>query len=378
MRRWFAPLGVALLLLALLGGCAAPEAREGLGNGWEPERTMQLQFADQFQVAYYAGGYKLITIADGSRFLVIPQGSAVPEGIARDIVPLQQPLDNLYIAATASMCLFDALDRLDAVRLSGTREEGWYIENARQAMADGRILYAGKYSEPDYELLLQEGCPLAVESTMIGHASDVGDKLEELGIAVLVDHSSLETHPLGRTEWIKLYGALLNEEERADALFQEQVDYLQSVAGQEDTGKTVAFFYISSSGYVVARKSGDYVSKMIELAGGDYVFQDLGDPDTATSTVTLEMETFFATAKDADIILYNSAIVGEVESLEALVQENPLLSEFKAVRSGDVWCTGKNMYQETTQLGQMIQSFHQIFSGEADNLDEVAYLYRLR
>ena len=339
---------------------------------------MELQFATQFSVDYYQDGYKLISLADGTRFLVIPEGSELPKGIAKDIVPLYQPVENIYLAATASMCLFDALDCMDAIRLSGTKEDGWHIENARLAMQEGRLLYAGKYSEPDYEMMLDHRCPLAIESLMIGHASEVKDKLEELGIAVFIDQSSMEPHPLGRTEWIKLYGALLNKEETAEALFAEQVKYLNEATGTEGSGKTVAFFHISSSGYVVARKSGDYVTKMLELAGGNYVFDNLGDPETRTSTVTIEMEKFFATAKDADYIIYNSTIGGEIKTIDELLAKNELLAEFKAVQNGNVWCTSENMYQETTQLGQMIQSFQKVFSGEADELDELPYLYRLQ
>lgn len=369
---------IVVMLLSLLCGCGTTEEKTGLGNGWEPERKMELQFATQFSVEYYTDDYKLISLADGSRFLIVPEGAECPQGIADDIVPLYQPIENIYLAATSSMCLFDALDRLDAIRLSGTKADGWYIENARRAMQEGNILYAGKYSEPDYEMLLDCRCPLAVESMMIGHASDVKDKLEELGIAVLIDQSSMESHPLGRTEWIKLYGALLNEEERAETLFAEQVEYLNAAVESEGSGKTVAFFHISSSGYVVARKSGDYVTKMLELAGGSYVFDDLGDPETRTSTVTIEMEQFFATAKDADYIIYNSTIGGEIKTMDELLAKNELLAEFKAVQTGNVWCTSENMYQETTQLGRMIQSFQKVLSGEADELDELPYLYRLQ
>lgn len=377
MRRCIA-IGLALfLILSCLSGCTQSQAQEGLGNGWEPERTMQLDYATEFSVDYYTDGYKLITLGDGSRFLVIPEGGSLPKGISKDIVPLYQPVQNIYLAATAVMCLFDSLERLDAIKLSGSRADSWHIENARKAMESGEILFAGKYSEPDYEMILDYDCPLAIESTMIGHASEVKEKLEELGIAVLVDLSSNESHPLGRTEWIKLYGAILNEEEKAEALFAQQKLYLADATIQ-DTGKTVAFFYISSSGHVVARKSGDYVSKMIDLAGGTYVFDNLGDPETATSTVTIEMETFFATAKDADYIIYNSTIGGEIETIEDLIEKNALLAEMKAVQNGNVWCTSQNMYQETTGLGQMIQSFHLIFSGKADALDEVPYLHRLR
>lgn len=370
-----------LTLLSVLSLCAcggSSESGGALGNGWEAERSMALDYATQFSVDYYREGYKLVSLADGSRFLVVPEGKECPEGIEPDIVPLYQPLNNIYLAATASMCLFDALERLDAIGLSGTKAEGWYIENARLAMEQGEIVYAGKYSEPDYELLLERGCPLAVESLMIGHASDVKTKLEELGIAVLIDQSSMEPHPLGRTEWMKLYAALLNEEDRAEALFDRQKEYLQQSLEQESSGKTVAFFHISTSGHVVVRKSGDYVTRMLELAGGEYVFEDIGDAETRTSTVTIDMETFFAAAKDADYIIYNSTIDGELSTIEELLAKSELLAEFKAVQNGNVWCTGKNMYQDTTQLGQMIQSFQTIFSGEADGVTELPYLYRLQ
>ena len=366
------------IMMLMLGGCARAEVQEGPGNGWEPESSMELEFATQFSVDYYADGYKLISLGDGSRFLIVPENGELPEEIPGDIVPLYQPIENMYLAATSAMCLFDAMDRLDAITLSGTKPEGWYIDNARIAMEEGRILYAGKYSEPDYELILDKDCEVAIESTMIGHASEVKDKLEELGIPVFIDQSSHESHPLGRTEWIKLYGALLNEEEKAEALFAEQSARLEEVSDAEDTGKTVAFFYISSSGYVVARKSNDYVSKMIDLAGGKYVFDDLGDPETATSTVTIEMETFFATAKEADYIIYNSSTNGEINNMEELLSMSELLHEFKAVKNGNVWCTSQNMFQETMQLGQMIQDFHTILTNDDPLLTELDYIYRLQ
>ena len=140
----------------------------------------------------------------------------------------------------------------------------------------------------------------------------------------------------------------------------------------------VVFFQITSSGFVVARKSGDYVSKMIELAGGKYVFDHLGDPSKATSTVTIEMETFYDTARTADYIIYNGSIGGGVRNLEEFLALNPLLAEFKAVQDGKVWCTGENMFQETLQLGQMIQEIHHILKENEPELSELEFIYRLQ
>ncbi|HWQ74720.1 MAG TPA: ABC transporter substrate-binding protein [Syntrophomonas sp.] len=381
MKRYIALALSLIMMLSMLSGCAgSPDdiRYKGLGNGWQPESSMELRYAQNFGVDYYNGGYTLITISDGSRYLVVPETLEAPAGIDADITVLRRPVKNIYLVATSAMCLFDALDSLGSIRLSGTKAEDWYIPNARAAMQDGGILYAGKYSAPDYELIMSNGCSIAIESTMIDHVPEVKEKLKNVGIPVLIDQSSYESHPLARTEWIKLYAALLGREDEANRIFDEQIDYMNAAAGKENTGKTVAFFYISSSGYAVARKSGDYVTKMIELAGGNYIFKDLGDRESATSTVKLEMEKFYVAAKDADYIIYNSTIGGEISSLEELISKNSLLKDFKAVQNGNVWCTDKNLYQETTQLGLMISDIHQILIESGGNLTKLNFMYKLK
>lgn len=346
--------------------------------GLSYESSLDLTYAQQFSVDYYEGGYALINITDSGEFLVVPEDAKVPEGLPSDITVLQQPLDHIYLVATSAMDLFRAIDGVGNIRLSGTDTDGWYIEEAKEAMENGDMIYAGKYSAPDYETILAEDCDLAVESTMIYHSPEVKEKLESLGIPVLVERSSYESHPLGRTEWMKLYAVLLGKDDLAQKFFEDQEEALSEVTGQENTGRTVAFFYINSNGIVNVRKSSDYVPQMIEMAGGKYVFSDLGsDEDTALSTVNMQMEDFYAGAKDADYIIYNSTIDGELKTLDELLTKSPLLSDFKAVKEGHVWCTGKNLFQETTGLGTMITDMHRIFT-EEDVPDELTYMHRLQ
>ena len=369
-----------LVFIFVLSGCTSPSPDEnGLPNPnfdeLEIAGSLELRYAQQFSADYLANGCSLISINEGGRFLIVPAGQEPPPGIDEDITVLQQPVENIYLAATSAMCLFDALDALGHITMSGTKAEGWYIENARTAMESGSIVYAGKYNTPDYEMLIAENCGLAIESTMINHAPEVKEKLTDLNIPILIERSSYEQHPLGRTEWIKLYGLLTDNEERAAALFNIQATYLDNIS-TENTGKTVAFFYISSSGSAVTRRSGDYTVKMIELAGGKYVFTDLGDSDSAAGSVNLEMERFYTEAKDADIIIYNSSIDGEIYSIAELLAKSHLFADFKAVKNGEVWCTGKNLFQETTEIGLMISDMNRIFRGEAE--DDLNYYYLLR
>lgn len=366
-----------LFLLFALTGCDSRKSgsESDLGNGWKPVKHMKLKYAKQFSVYYYKDGYKLIRLHDGSKFLVVPEGKDAPNGIDKKILVLRQPINRIYLAATASMCLFDRLGSIDNIKYSGAEHDDWYIENARKAMEEGRISFVGKYNQPDYEALASGKCDVAIESTMINHVPAVKKKLEEFDIPVFTDQSSLENHPLGRTEWIKVYGAMLNKEPEAEKIFDEQVKVLEGIDNKK-TNKTVAFFTILPSGQVMVRKSGDYVSKMINLAGGKYVFRNIGDHKKVRATVTIDMEDFYKQAKSADILIYNNTIGGTITSISQLEQMNPLMKEFKAVKNGNVWYTGQNLYQETTGFGQMISDMHKVFvDGNVDS-DSLTYLHK--
>ena len=373
-----------LVLLLIFTGCgrrtSAPSARALPKSAEEiPGLTFlsraEPSYAEQFVIDRYRDGYSMIHIADGQRYLVVPEGGQIPEGLDPEIKVIRRPLGGVYMAATAVMSFFDALGGTGAVRFSSVESDGWYIDGAKKAMERGGMVYAGKYSLPDYELLLSEGCGLSIQSTMIGHAPEVKEKLEELGITVFVDRSSYESHPLGRSEWVKVYGELLGEGELAETLFEEQAAHLEALPKPEGEKKKVVCFYISGGGKIVTRKSGDYVSRMIELAGGENILSEPGE-DNALSTVTMEPEEFFAKAGDADIIIYDGAVGGQLGSLEELKEKSSLLEDFKAVKNGDVWCTGKSFFQETLSLGEVISEFGSIFSGTAQ--DELTHLYRLK
>ena len=358
----------------LLCGCAK-QSDEISADGLQVIGIMPLEYANQFQVDYLTGGCDLITINESGRFLLVPEGKEPPADTDKDIIILHQPVENIYLAATSAMCLFDALDALGNITMSGTNADGWYIENARAAMENGAITYAGKYSAPDYEMIMSKGCSLAIESTMISHSPDVQKKLEDVGVPVWIDRSSYEPHPLGRTEWIKLYGLLVGKEEQAEKIFSEQAAYLDSIP-TENTGKSVAFFYISSAGNAVVHKNGDYLTKMIKLAGGNPAFTNLGDDDE-TGSINFNMEQFYADAKNADVIIYNSSIDGEINTVEELLAKSSLIADFKAVKDGNVWCTSKNLFQETTEFGLMVADMYRIFTGDTNGEGQLNFLYRL-
>ena len=297
---------------------------------------MQLKYATGFDVYYYKGGYKLLDVHDDRQYLIVPEGKKKPADLDKDIVVLKQPLDNIYLAATSAMALFDSMDGLDSIRMSGAQASDWYIDNAKKAMEEGRILFAGKYSEPDYEMLVDEDCDLAIESTMILHTPKVQEMIEDLDIPV----------------------------------------FIENLKDFKNTGKTVAYFFVNADGTVVVRSSKDYIPKMIDIAGGKYIFSDLKNTESKSASVELSMEEFYSKAEEADYLIYNATIDSPINSIAELTAKNELFKDFKAVKNVNVWCTGKSLYQATDIVGNLITDIHLMLT-DGDEKD-MTFLYRVK
>ena len=340
--------------------------------------SLDLAWATGFTVDLYEGDRALACIADGTRYLFVPAGDA-PQGIAEDVTVLERPLSNIYLASSSTLCLFAALGAVNCVSHVSVTQETCTVEAFTQAIASGDIVYGGKYSAPDYEAFLNGGCRLAVENTMIYHTPEVREKLMQLGVPVIVEQSSLESAPLGRLEWIMLWGAMLDKVSAAQEVLDRQAQLIADVEARvaaQPLDCTVAFFYINANGAAVVRKPGDYVAKMIAMAGGTYAFAQLGSTDeNRSSSTTLEMEAFYAQAKDADVIIYNSTVAGRLKGLDELVALNPLLADFKAVKNRRAWCCEQNVYQQMTATGEVVVDLHEAIADT--ERDELTFFFRL-
>lgn len=344
----------------------------------------EMQYATGFSIYEYMDEegrkYKLICTGQEQMFLVVPEEGTVPENLSEDIVVIENP-ENIYLVASSVMDMMVHMDALEQIQFSGIKAGDWLIEDAKEQMESGNILYAGKYSAPDYELLLQENCDLVIENNMIYHTPEVKEKLESFGIPVIVDSSSYETTSLGRAEWIKVYGALLGREEEANEAFEQQVEMYQKVqtVSRDEKQPTVAFFYLSSDGNVKVRQGNDYMVQMIQEAGGQSVFAENENGKQSASTMNMSMEDFYSKAMEADYIIYNCTVEGEIKNLDELLKKNNLLKDMKAVREGNVYGTSKGLYQNTMEPGSIIRELNQLLHPEsASPKEDMEYFYKIQ
>ncbi|MCR5649741.1 MAG: ABC transporter substrate-binding protein [Lachnospiraceae bacterium] len=349
-------------------GSASSDSADEFFAGIKKTGGMELEHAKEFEVSYYGDDISLIDINDTGRYLLLNEGTVVPEGVPEDVTVIKKPLRHTYVAASSVMDLYRELGVLNNVEMTSTKYEDWSIEEVREALDAEDMFYVGKYGTPDFEFVLDCGCDLAIESTMIYHKPQTKEKLESLGIPVMVEHSSYEEDPLGRLEWIKLYGLLNDKLPEAEAFFEGEEKKLSKIRTYDGEKKKTAFFALTPQGAVNVKKEDDYVVKMIELANGEYVPK--GD------TQTIQMESFLAGAGDADILIYNATIYDEPEDLRTLISMNAGLKDLKAVRDGNVWCTKDDVFQRTTAVCDMTAELGEVISGNAQ--DDMRYFYRLK
>ena len=379
IKKGFLSLILASFVL-MLTSCAHagknPEATES-------EDELKLSYATEFSVKYHEGGYKHIHIEDGSDYVLIPEGKEDSDLGIDGAVLIHEPVDNIYLAASSAMDLFLNLDSLDSIGTCSTKAEDYSIKEAKDRIESGKISYVGKYSSPDYEVILSSGCNLAIESTMITHSPKIKEELERLGIPVLTERSSYEKNPLGRLEWIKLYGVILGKESKAEEFFDAQEkkalevkDRLALENKAPEERKSVAYFYVSSNGYVNVRKPGDYVSAMIEMAGGRYAYDGIADEsDNALSTMNINWEQFYKDTVDADILIYNATIDGGIKNMDELIAKNELFADFKAVKEGNVYCSNADMFQKTGLVADIITDMYNVINDK--DTEDLKFMYKV-
>jgi len=348
------------------------------------DHSMELVYAKNFKVDYYKGGYKKLTILNDSEgeknyhqeILVIPEGMSKPEEIAEDTIVLQAPVSNMLISSTPTMSLLNHINKLDRVSLVTTAADKWYLDNIKEKVENGDIKYIGKYKEPDYEIITSQAPQLAVFSTMLLHVPEVGEKLHEVDVNYVLDQASYESHPMARTEWMKFYGALFDCEDEVNEAFNLQDAYLKSFELDTDNDETTAIFYITSKGTLYARKGGDYMAQMLNLAGGTYLFKDLEPESTGSQKMTIEE--FYAQAQDVDNIIYVWSLGGKPETLDDFIAKNELFEDFKAVKNGNVFCFTKDFFQASDNMGRMIKDINAVLkSDENTDFSDIKYLFRL-
>lgn len=233
----------------------------------------------------------------------------------------------------------------------------------------------------DFEAIIALQPDLVLAYSIQGESASHIRKLQQLEIPVLLINEYLEPHPLGRAEWIKVFGVLFHEEQKADSIFlaiENKYLHIKENSRKKETRPGI-LIGLPFKGTWHMPGGDSYFSTLIEDAGGNYLFKHLSSKN---ESVIVSFEEVLKKKDNADIWINT----GTAKNLNDIIQFDPRLSHLKPIKTGDVFNNnarlsdqGGNDFWESGILQPHIilkDLYHIFHQGDSSMIEDSLYYYK--
>ncbi|HWQ71220.1 MAG TPA: ABC transporter substrate-binding protein [Desulfitobacteriaceae bacterium] len=341
-----------VMTLVLPAGCGPGQTLSKTGN-------VTLQYAKGFQIENVAGGCQKVTDGQGRVLLLVPRDKQPPAEF-QNLPVIHTPVKQVVTASTTQAALIRPLGELGSIIGVNCEKDQWYIDEVKAGMEKGNIQLIGSGTGNfDYDKIVALKPDVVFISGGSPNDAQVLKKLEELKLPVAVDNCWLEQDPLGRLEWIKFFSAFYDKGQQAESFFTGVVkkteDIAVKVAGEKVKPKILWGMIYQGKAYVPGADS--YVAKMIEMAGGDYLFKDI--KGTGSTPVTLEE--YYVKGKEANIYIDSSMADLDKITIAGIIAEGKVLADLPALKEGKAWGFQPWYWQSLDKTDEVIADLAAIF-----------------
>jgi iron complex transport system substrate-binding protein len=346
-----------LLLTIALAANSCHGNRETLSAGELKDSSSILSRAERFSVEK-ADGYTRITIFkpwQGSGGLnltyhLVRRGSALPPGHDSSTV-IFVPLKKIICMSTTHLAMISALEEENSVAgVSGL--DFIYSDILNRRVKNGYIEDVGYDAGLNKELILNISPDLIMMYGIGSESAGYVGKIKELGVKVMYNADYLETDPLGKAEWIKLFGALYCKENKADSIFRSEVESynrIKTFIREKTTQRPKVMLGLPFKDTWYISPGNSFISKMIEDAGGDYIWKKT----SSSVSMPYGIENVYMGALNADFWLN----AGTANNKEEIAVVDNRLTELPPFKKGNLYNNNKrvsenggNDYWETGSL----------------------------
>ena len=312
-------LSVAIVLLA---SCGNGGSGSGSNVSNETGTKEQNRYAKLFEITSYSN-CKVISVINPwdttrilQKYVLVEKDSPLPDKLPQGTV-IRTPVENIIMYSTIHASIWEELGALENV--AGICEPEYLTsQNAKQMLAEGKIQDCGMAASPNVERIIDIEGKFIVASPFENGGYG---QAEKLGIPIFESADYMENHPLGRVEWMKVFGLLSGKEEVADSLFRSTEDNYNSLKAlaAEVAGKPriMSERKYGSSWFIVGGAS--YIAQMYKDAGADYIFSD--NPDTGS--VPFAFETVYDRGADSDLWVFKYAAERPMTYADLEAEYNP-------------------------------------------------------
>ncbi|MFN8239500.1 MAG: ABC transporter substrate-binding protein [Bacteroidales bacterium] len=261
---------------------------------------------------------------------LVPEDMKPPVGIEEgEIIGI--PVRKIVCMSTTWLSMISALGCESTVKgVSGS--DLVYSESYRAMLEKGEISDVGFEDNLNKELIVRISPDVIINYGIGSESSGYISKVREMGFKTLFFADYLETDPLARAEWIKVFGILLGKEEQADSIFNGIVDSyneLKDRISRSVKGRPTVLLGLPWKDTWYVSPGNSFMSKLIHDAGGEYIWSD----KTSEISMPFGIEAVYVRAMKADYWL-NISTVSDRNEITAVDKR---LSDFPAYKTGNMF-----------------------------------------
>ncbi len=323
------------LFIILIAGCdSASQKRSEKTN----DESTENQYARHFSLSEREG-YTVIEIKNPwvdaqniqYQYAVIHDSNA---HVSNEIQSFKSKPNKIAAISTTHIAFLEALNELDHVVAVSDKQ---YIYSSRFQELDNakNISEVGFDTNLNIEKLLQLQVKVAFVYGISNEIEPLRKKLIRAGIVPVMIGEYMEQHPLGKAEWIKVFGTVFGKKQQATQMFDSIARAYNELADKTaklDQWPTV-FTGLPWNDTWHTPGGNTYTAQLIEDAGGEYIFAG----DTNSINYQYDTEIVFQRAGKAGIWLNP----GTAQSLGDIAGKDERLALFQAFKNGRVYNNNK-------------------------------------
>ncbi|MFV5695139.1 ABC transporter substrate-binding protein [Flavobacterium sp. LB3P122] len=329
-----------------------------------------IEYASGLSINTYEG-YSIVTVSNpwpeankNFTYILKEKNGSIPDSLQK-YTTISVPLESIVVTSTTNIPFLEMLGVEKS--LVGFPHTDYVSSEKTRKLIDARaIKNIGQNEKLNMEQLI-ELAPNLIVTFGVDNNNPMIDNLQKSGLKVLIQADWMEQTPLGKAEWIKLYGALFRKEKEAKTLFDEIVknynDAIQLVATKKPTA-TVLYGSMYQDTWYIAR-GNSWVAQFMKDAKANYLWANV----EGTGSLSLPFEKILEKAKTAHYWI----ATGSFKSSAEFENSNPHYSQFDASKSKNVYtfesklgATGGTIYYELapSRPDLVLKDFIKIFHPE--------------
>lgn len=332
------PKFIFIFSFLLLTGCKKKEDTVSVKT--ETSKN-SIEYASGLSIVKHEG-YSVVTVLNpwpnaNKKFTYIlkEKEAKVPDSL-QSYTTIKVPLESVVVTSTTNIPFLEMLEVED--KMVGFPHTDYVSSEKTRALIDkGAVKNVGQNEKLNIEQLI-ELSPELIVTFGVDNNNPMLDNLKKSGLKVFIQADWMEQSPLGKAEWIKLYGALFGKEDKAKELFDKIVlsyNQAKKLAADQKATSTVLYGSMYEDVWYVA-KGNSWVAEFMKDAQANYLWADL----KGTGSEGLSFEKVLVKAKTANFWI----AAGSFKTLDEFGKINPHYTQFDAFKN-------KNVYTFESQFG---------------------------